>query len=179
MFHASEVMQLEEGETIQSINRRHVGTMMPGLLLAAVLILLPSFFLFRLLQIGTLGVILAVMSFGYGLFRAAKTFLLWDSQILLLTDRRIVHVNQSGLWRRAVNEVPLRLVQAVEHESHGLGDLLLRTAKVQIRASGAAPLVSFSGLTRVNHFSAQVIKARDLLSAPGFETVSISKIEPV
>lgn len=163
-------MQLQAGETIQSIHRRHAGTMIPGLLLSALLMLIPSFFLFLLLQLGVFGVILVAVLFGYGLFQAAKTFLIWDAQVLLLTNRRLVHVNQIGLWRRAVSEVPLSQVQAVEHESRGLNDLILRTSNIKILASGAAPLISFAGFSRANLFTTQVIQARDEVATPGIQS---------
>lgn len=80
MFRITDILQPSEGELVRLIARKHVATMFPRLLLAGALIVLPFFFLFRLGQSGTIGVVAFVCSVALGLFVALRAFLLWVFQ---------------------------------------------------------------------------------------------------
>lgn len=163
MFHAADVLHLQEGETIEAISRRHAATLVPGLLAAALLIVVPFFFLFALLRSGPFGIIAFCLSLAFGIVLAYKTFHTWDAGVLLLTNRRLIHVNQRGLWTRIVSEMPLALIQRVECERSGLGDAICRTSNLRVFADGATGTIEFARLPKAERFVSRLNEVR----APG------------
>jgi len=160
MFHSSDVLQLREGERIEVIIRRHSSTLWPKLLLSGVLIIVPFFFLFVLLSLGAFGVILLVLSVAAGMYFALKSFIQWDAKLLLLTNRRLIHVDQRGIWSRKVLETPLDQIQTVECERKGWREWARRTATVTVASIGSSPDITFSSLPRYKSFMEKIDQSR-------------------
>lgn len=171
MFHSREVMQLEEGERLVAVVRRHAATLLPGLCLAALLIALPFFFLFPLLGLGFVGAVIISLCLAVGVYLALKTFLLWNATALVVSDRRIVCVRQSGIWRRAVTEWPL-LGLTLTVERRGMRDALLRTGCLRLQGAGGASPVVFVGLGSPERVASIVMTLRDARNA-GFRLKEI------
>lgn len=132
MFHIHDVVQLKEGERVQRIVRRHLVTLLPSLILGAVFIILPFFFLFYLLHGGAFGIIAFVLSVAFGLFLALRAMHIWDADVLVITTQRLVDVDQHGIWARMVAEVPLDAIQEVRWERAGMKEALFRMGTVRI-----------------------------------------------
>lgn len=160
MFHSSDVVQLREGERIEGIIRRHGATLWPKLFLSGLLIVVPFFFLFALLSLGTFGVILLVLTVATGMFFALKFFIQWDANVLVLTNERLIHVDQRGLWSRRVFETPLPYIQSVECKRNGFKDWICRTATVTIASTGSGPDIHFSALPRYKQFKERLDSMR-------------------
>jgi len=160
MFHSSDVLQLREGEQIEAIARRHSFTLWPKLVLSGLLIIVPFFFLFVLLSLGAFGVILLALTVALGIFFALKSFIQWDANVLLLTNQRLIHVDQRGVWSRRVLETPLDQVQSVECERTGISDWLCRSATMSIVSSGSAPDVIYPSLPRYKSFKESLDRVR-------------------
>jgi uncharacterized membrane protein YdbT with pleckstrin-like domain len=152
MFQSKDVLNLQEGERIEGIIRRHYSTLWPRLLLAGAFIILPFFFLFALLSLGLIGLLLVVFSVALGIFLALKALIVWDARVLLLTNRRLIHVDQRGIWSRKVQEAPLWNIRSVECEQTGLLDRICRTATVVINTDGTSGTIQFSALPRFRQF---------------------------
>lgn len=140
MLHLREVLALQEGERISRVLRRSLWTAVPGLGLAGLFIALPFFFLFPLTRMGFVGAVLICSGLALGGYLALKQVLLWDANVLVLTDRRFVAVFQDGLWSRRVIEAPLSGSHAAVAK-RSLGARLFRMGDVVLSAEGlAAPL---------------------------------------
>ncbi len=113
MFSIRDVIQLQPNEKIELFVRRSVSAMFGQLVLAGALIALPFFFLFSLLRSGSIGAIVLCLFLAAGILVALRAFLIWDSQVLLLTNRRAVFVEQKSPWNRIVHEISLMDVQNV------------------------------------------------------------------
>ena len=152
MFQSTDVLKLQEGERIEAIIRQHSFTLWPKLLLSGLLIALPFFFLFALLGIGPFGVILLVLTIASGIFFALKSIIKWDAKLLLFTNKRLIHVDQRGVWSRRVYEIPLYDIQSIECERDGWRDWICRTATVTIASSGSVPQIQFPSLPKHKKF---------------------------
>lgn len=161
MFHSDDVLQLREGERIEGIVRRHGSALWPKLLLSAALIILPFFFLFVLLSLGAFGVILLALLVATGMFFALKSFIQWDANVLLLTNQRLINVEQRGVWSRRVLEMPLHRIQAVECEQKGFRDWVCRTATITIGSDGSGPSIVFGTLPRFRAFKDKLDSLRE------------------
>lgn len=170
MFRIRDVIQLQSEEKTLFLERRHLRTMAGPLLLAGLLIVVPFFFLFHLVRAGGFGIAIFCLLLAVGAVFALRVFLIWDSHVLILTNRRIVHVEQTGVWRRQIREMPLSALEQVSIERRGPWDAMLRTGVLRLRANGHGTIV-FSGVYRPEILVEKIEKARPMPNsqASGFQ----------
>lgn len=138
MFHLSDVMKLQADEKVITVLRRHVLSLVGTLLICALLIILPCFFVFPLFHAGTIGIAFFALPFLLGVIYAWRAVRLWDATALIITDHRLVSVAQRGLWDRQVSEVRLPLIGDVQWDKKGIIRSLFGVGNLRIRASGGA-----------------------------------------
>jgi len=163
MFHVADVLQLRDGEHIELILRHHTVDLWPKLFLSGALLVLPFFFLFALVQLGVFGVLFFCLAVGAGFYFSARTLILWDARVLLLTNKRLIYVDQKGLWQRIVSEASLAEIRSIESRRTGFLDTLCRTATVRVLSTSAAPVIEFRRAPRAKTFTA---KLSELQGAP-------------
>jgi len=138
MFHLEDVLQLKEGEKVTSMIRRHVMTLLPNLAFAVLLIVLPFFLLFPLFSWGIPGVILFAVAVIGGIVIAIRTMVLWDADVLVITNLRLVDVDQKGLFTRAVTEAQLLNIQEVSWKKNGMFETLFGMGSIIVQTAGTA-----------------------------------------
>lgn len=161
MFRIRDVVQLQPDEQTLSLERRHLRTMAGALLLAVLLIVVPFFFLFPLVRAGGFGVAIFCLLLAVGAVFALRVFLIWDSHVIILTSQRIIQVEQTGIWRRHVREMPLHALEQVSIERRGPMDAMFRTGVLRLRANGHGMIV-FSGVSRPEILAEKIEKARSV-----------------
>ena len=141
MLTAPSYITLDDREQLLAIGRRHWSTTIPGLILAGVLIVTPFFFLFTLLHQGALGSIILAICLATGAFSALKTLLRWQRDVLLVTNRRLIDVDQRGVWSRTIEEAPFSEVQELKCERTGFGDVVCRTSTLRVKRQNASDII--------------------------------------
>lgn len=159
MFRIRDVIQFQPDEQTLFLERRHLRTMAGPLLLAGLLIALPFFFLFPLVRAGGFGMAIFCLLLALGAVYALRVFLVWDSHVLILTNRRLVHVEQTGVWRRQIREMPLSSIEQLTIERRGPGDAMFRTGVLKLRANGHGTII-FAGAIKPEVLLEKIEKAR-------------------
>ena len=167
MFRITDILQPSEGEHVLHVARKHVATMFPRLLLAAVLIVLPFFFLFGLTDFGTWGVVAFAGSVALGLFIALRAFLLWDADVFVLTSYRVVDVDQRSLLSRSVAEIPLTHIHDVRWLRQGWNETVWRMGTLRIRATGATTQLMIPKLAYPERLASALEMAREKIGSRG------------
>ncbi|MFA4955060.1 MAG: hypothetical protein WC641_07170 [Patescibacteria group bacterium] len=137
MFHIEDVLQLKDDEQVKLIVRRHLVTLFPSLFLALILIVVPFFMLFPLFAWGILGVILFAVAVFCGVVVAGRSVLLWDADLLIVTNFRLVDVDQRGLFTRLVSEVALPSIVDVAWSRKGLLETFFRMGSLAAQTGAA------------------------------------------
>lgn len=138
MFQVSDVVQLNAQERVQSIVHIHVAYLWSKLLLAALFLVVPFFFLFSLLRGGAIGLTVFFLLTGVGVLMALRSFFLWDAQVLVLTNQRVVYVVQKNLWHRIVSEVLLETIRDLQWEQANVFERLLHCGTVRIKTGASS-----------------------------------------
>lgn len=141
MFRVEDVLLPKDEERVKTVTRRHLVTICPGLLLSLVLIVVPFFLLFPLFGWGIPGVIIFFVSLLSGLAIAIRTLLLWDSDVLIVTNLRLIDVDQRGLFSRIVSETPLSSIQNVSWAKKGLIETIFRFGSVKVQTQSVATTI--------------------------------------
>lgn len=148
MFHLEDVLQLKDGEQVKSVTRRHVVTLVPSLFLSLVLIVAPFFLLFPLFGWGAPGVALFFTAVVLGVVIAIRALILWDADVIIITNLRLIDVDQRGLLTRTVSEAALSAVQDVSWKRHGLVETAFRIGSVVVQTAGSATTIEARKIPR-------------------------------
>lgn len=118
--------------------RRHGITLFLPLLLALVLIATPFFFIFPLFKSGPAGVVAFLIVILVGVLIATRSFIMWDGDMLIVTTRRVVDVDQEGMFARTVNEIGYENIQDVSWSQKNPVDIVLNVGTVRVRTSSGS-----------------------------------------
>lgn len=141
MFQIEDVLLLKEDESVKAFARRHFVTLLPRLLLALLLIVIPFFLLFLLFSWGVVGVVVFLILVLSGIILAIRTFLIWDADVLIVSSLRVIDVDQRGLFSRIVSEAPISNIQDVSWQKKGILETIFRMGTVTIQTAGSGVTV--------------------------------------
>lgn len=162
---------LKSGEEPIALWRKHAATLIIPLGKGVVLILIAILLMDYLLATKWLSLffagllLLAIATFVYEWFT-------WYFHAVLLTNQRIISINQKGLFSREVREVPLGNIQDVTFKIDGFGATIFRYGDISIFADNAKkPLVLYAvprpGQTRevIAEIREKIVGNKRILSA--------------
>lgn len=123
-------------ENVKAIFKRHPWSYLHSALKLLIFLLVPWIvFLFsgfsRPFSITTLVVGLV------GLIWAALIIYLWNANVVILTDRRVMIIDLKNPLNRQVTEVPLRNIQDTAHESRGLFSIIFGYGNIILQTAGS------------------------------------------
>src|SRR3989344_5119073 len=123
---------LDDNEELLKIVRQTKWTLVGSLIFPVVLIVIPFFFLFLLFSQGTIGIILFFVILLSGLIWLARNLAIWYFKALIITNQRIIDIDQQKLFQRIVSDIPLFRIQDVFYRIKGLGQTITRIGDIQI-----------------------------------------------
>ena len=110
--------------------------------------LLPFFFLFPLVRSGMWGIIILLLLLVSGSFVLGRAYRRWSKTVLIVTDKRVVDIDQKGYFDRAVTEVPYGQIDEVSYRVKGFWATVFRYGYVRLDVSGAAADIQFERVYR-------------------------------
>ncbi len=125
-------IRLREEEKIVMIVRRWLPTYLMWYVLIFVLLVGPFFFFFPLMRAGTFGKILFGISVIFGVVLWARIWYTWRRDCLVITNVRIIDINQLGFAKRTISEASYERVADVSHLVHGVFHSLFNFGSVKI-----------------------------------------------
>jgi hypothetical protein len=128
-------ISLKSGEEIITVVRHYGLTLWPKILVAAFLIVVPFFFLFPLFKWGPWGVGLFIFPILLGIVYAIRIFILWYYNAFIITNRRVIDVDQRGFFERIVSEADFSEVKDVSHRRKGVWQTIFRYGDIRIKIS--------------------------------------------
>jgi uncharacterized membrane protein YdbT with pleckstrin-like domain len=124
-----------QGERVLSAVKNHPFVLFfPGLKAVVVLVAGISVYLFWPSQYSGMVILIAILVAFAIFFRA---YFDYSQSVLVITNQRVINVDQNGFWKRKITETEINKIQDVSSETSGLfrtmlkfGDLVIRTAGV-------------------------------------------------
>jgi len=145
---------IEQGESILLLLRRHFVTNVPWIAATIVLLILPflfpfilTFFPFPLPESHTIMLFMGfyyLFVFGFVLLN----FTLWYFQAGLVTNRRIIDVDLSGILYRQVSEAKIQNIQDVTYNQIGFIRSLFNYGNVLVQTAGAEENIEYDRVPR-------------------------------
>lgn len=136
MFTSYPNKNLKEGEEILREVRRTWWSVIGQSILAGLLILAPFFFLVPLLRAGSLGVVGFFLALLLGIIIVFRLLILFFLNVLVVTNYRIIDVDQRGFFHRVVSETTYDKIQDVSYSIQGPWATLWHYGTIHVQTAG-------------------------------------------
>lgn len=104
-------------------------------LLILVLILLPAFLFFQLLEFGSKGGWTIAVAWLLALTWAARAAFIWSLDGMVLTNQRLIDLDQKGIFSREVSECPLETIQDIRSQQKGIASHLFDYGTIKVQTA--------------------------------------------
>src|SRR3989339_377242 len=111
---------LKESEELVIIIRKFPLVFILPIIFSAVFIIAPFFFLYPLFHWSSWGVGIFFVLLIIGLFLALRTFIIYSFNVFVITNQRIIDIDQAGLFDRTVSETTYDKIQDVSFRRKGI-----------------------------------------------------------
>lgn len=177
MFEQRLLENVKEGEEVRALIRRTPIVALLPLLISAVLIIAPFFFLYALLKFGAGGSALLIVSLLFGIFYGFRTLWVLQLNAFILTPTRIIDVDQRGIFHKVVSETTYDKVQDVSYVVKGVGPTIFRYGTVVVQTAGSAANLELAGVRFPQRVQELIVRLQqDALAQPGTEQLSADEL---
>lgn len=117
-------------------------------LIFIVWLLIPFFFLFPLFREGVGGMIVFFGLAASGLVLLLRQYIRWHGSTLIMTDKRVVDIEQKGFFDRVVTEAPYSQIDEASYRIKGFWATVFRYGVIRMDLSGSAADIEFQNIYR-------------------------------
>lgn len=127
---------LNEGEEIVETVRCHPIIMIGPMAVAGLFILLDFFFLVLLFSQGWWGVGLFFAVLLIVSVFALRTWIIWSRNVFIITNKRVIDVDQHGFFSKTVSECNYEKIQDVSYTIKGIVATIFKFGSIHIQTAG-------------------------------------------
>ncbi len=152
--------ELKEGENIIRIIHKHWASF----IVPSFRILLGfsvSFFFSAFLFSFKWGLLIFILLFVIALVYAVDIWMKWYFDLFVLTNYRILNIDQKGIFTREVSEVTYKNVQGVNYELTGIFAMLFNYGTVKIQAIGIKNLIKIESVENPKNLQELILKIKE------------------
>ena len=113
-------LNFKENEEIIKIVRRYPLTCTFPILITLILVAGSFFFLSLFFSWGPIGVALFLTILLLGIIYGTREFVLWYFNAFIITNQRVIDIDQRGFFDRIVSEAPYEKIQDVSYRVKGI-----------------------------------------------------------
>lgn len=117
-------------------------------LIFIVWLLIPFFFLFPLFREGVGGMVVFFGLAASGLVLLLRQYIRWHGSTLIMTDKRVVDIEQKGFFDRVVTEAPYSQIDEASYRIKGFWATVFRYGVIRMDLSGSAADIEFQNIYR-------------------------------
>jgi uncharacterized membrane protein YdbT with pleckstrin-like domain len=129
-------LNFKENEEVIKIVRRYLLTCTFSILITLVLVSGSFFFLSLFFSWGPIGVALFSAILLLGIIYGTREFVLWYFNAFIITNQRVIDIDQRGFFDRIVSEAPYEKIQDVSYRVKGIFQTLFHYGNIQIQTAG-------------------------------------------
>lgn len=126
----------KENESIVKIVRQYPLAHIFSILATLILISGPFFFLFLLFSWGLIGIVIFLFILLLGIIYGIREFILWYFNAFIITNQRVIDIDQRGLFDRIVSEAPYSQIQDISYRIKGIFKTIFHYGNIQIQTAG-------------------------------------------
>lgn len=177
MFERQLTRNLKDGEEVIRIVRRYPGSLLFPAVLPVVFLFSPFFLLFPLLRLGIFGVLAFVALLAVGCILLLRLIVLYSLNALVITNQRLIDVDQRGFFHREVSESTFDKIQDVSFSMKGVSQTLFRYGTLLIQTAGAQANLEIRYVQNPEHIQELIAKQQTETHADSREGEELSAEE--
>lgn len=139
--------ELKEGEKVIKIIHKHWASFLipSGKIFLAFCL---PFFLAPFLFSSNIGLIIFIVLILAALVFAINIWMKWYFDLFVLTNQRIINIDQKGIFSREVSEATYINVQGANYELSGIFSMMFNYGNVKIQATGIKNLLKINSVEK-------------------------------
>jgi len=123
---------LNDDEGVIRIIRQSWLKLAFNLILPVLLIMLPFFFLYPLFSFGNKGILVFSLTLVVGILLLLRNIIIWSWRTFIITNQRIIDIDQQGIFKKTVSDIPLAKIQDVYYQIKGIWQTLTRIGDINV-----------------------------------------------
>lgn len=164
MFDQSYKKLLHEGEELVLLLRESLLAHPIKIFFGVLLAVLPFFLLFPLLRFQQWGVVGLVTLVAVALYYNLRLGVLWELNVFMITNRRIIDIDQRGIFSRRVSEVSFAKIQDIRYNRVGFFATLLNIGDVIVQSGGSEQHLEIAGVRHPEVVKEAIVKIQEQFS---------------
>jgi len=155
----SKLISLRSKEEIVVVIHHHPVTYIKQILVTVFLILLAFFLMFFLFSLGPIGVALFLALILTAVFYGLREFYIWFMNVFIITNKRIIDIDQKGFFNRTVSEADYEKIMDLSYSVKGFFQTVLKLGTIKIQAAGIKLAVkNVKNVVKINQVIADLVK---------------------
>lgn len=146
MFENRLKKNLKGDERVIRLIRKYFFVFTGPLLFSVIFIIASFFFLYPLFHWGVAGMAVFILLIGIGVLLALRVFVEYSFNVFIVTDQRIIDIDQRGFFERTVSEMTYDKIQDVSFKIKGLAQTLLNYGSIIIQTAGQQANIELQGV---------------------------------
>jgi len=135
MFEDKIIKNLKEEEEIIDIVRNYPLVFAVPITISVIFIIAPFFLLFKLFGYGWWGVLLFFILLVFGIIYGSRQFIMYSFNLFVITNQRIIDIDQRGFFDRTVSETTYDKIQDVSFRIKGIMQTMFHYGSVIIQTA--------------------------------------------
>jgi membrane protein YdbS with pleckstrin-like domain len=161
MFEDKIRKNLKVDEELILIVRKYPLVFLMPTIICAFLIIAPFFFLYPLWHWGSWGVAIFFVVLGLGIFLGLRVLVVYSLNVFVLTNQRIIDIDQVGFFDRTVSETTYDKIQDVSFRVKGIAQTIWHYGSVIVQTAGNQANIELHGVKdpqRIQHLITEIQK---------------------
>lgn len=146
MFEDKIRKNLKEDEQVIQIIRKYPLIFVGPIIISTVFIIAPFFFLYPLFHWGGWGVLAFFVLLGVGILLGLRVFIIYSFNVFIITNQRIIDIDQRGFFDRTVSETTYDKIQDVSFKLKGIAQTLWHYGSIIIQTAGNQANIELHGV---------------------------------
>jgi uncharacterized membrane protein YdbT with pleckstrin-like domain len=178
-MNVSNIIHLKDDEQVLRVVRNYWLIYVPQLILGFLLIAAALFLMLPLMSLGWYGLAIMVVAIAIGSYYGTRTLVIWYWNVFIITNLRIVDVNQYGFFRRTVAEVSYDKVQDITYSIDGFWHALFNFGVVHLETAGGGAVLELLDVhdpKEVNHLLTETMGWHKLRQNGGAQNEKVAEL---
>ncbi len=143
MFERYVLKSIHVDEAVIRIVRASVLHYRWSLIISSVILITSFFLLYPLLTLRVWGVALFVALCTIAFIGYIRTLIIWSLNVFIVTNRRIIDIDQRGVFEKHVAECPLENIQDIRYVKKGVLSTTCNIGTVIVQSGGGKGRIEF------------------------------------
>ncbi len=164
MFERKLQKMIKPDEGIVEIVRKYPLVFIWPILIGTVFIIAPFFFLYPLWHWSAWGIVIFFVVLAIGVLIELRVWVLYSLNIFIITDERIIDIDQRGFFDQRVSEITYQKIQDVSFRTKGIWQTVLHYGSVVVQTAGEQANIELYGVKNPERVHQAIIEIQQRVS---------------